>query len=374
MVRLHSWTLVSLLAMTAAGACAEGGARTSDYLIVKQEVAGGLEHPWALAALPDGRLLVTERPGRLRYVGADGALSEPITGLPEVWAEGQGGLLDVVLDPAFASNGLIYLSYAEEGEGGAGTAVARGRLAGQRLEDVRVIFRQAPKVDEGANHFGGRLVFAADGTLFVTLGERYTFAPAQDNETHLGAVVRINPDGSIPASNPFVGRAGADEVWSYGHRNILAGAIHPQTGALWIAEMGPAGGDELNIPEAGRNYGWPLVSWGNDYDGADIPDPPTRPEFADAVRHWTPVIAPSGMLFYDGRDFPAWRGDVLIGGLASEGLVRLDLDESGAIAGEERISLDQRIRDVELGVDGALYVVTEEGDGEVLRLVPRAGS
>lgn len=335
-----------------------------------ESFASGLVHPWALAVLPDGRMLVTERPGRLRFVGRDGSLSGPVAGIPEVFAEGQGGLLDVALDPDFASNRLVYLSYSEPGPGGAaGTSVARGRLAGERLEEVEVIFRQ-DKV-EGPNHFGSRLEFAPDGNLFVTLGERFQFEPAQDLSNTLGAVVRIEPDGSVPAGNPFLGRAGAEpEIWSYGHRNVEAAAIHPESGQLWIAEMGPEGGDELNLPEPGRNYGWPLVSWGRHYDGEDIPDPPTRPELAQSIRHWTPVISPSGMIFYTGAAFPGWRGDALIGGLSARGLVRLELDGT-RIVGEHRIDIGRRIREVAQGPDGAVYLLTDEPDGEILRLRPR---
>jgi glucose/arabinose dehydrogenase len=211
-------------------------------------------------------------------------------------------------------------------------------------------------------------VFSPGGKLFLTTGERFKFDPAQDLSNHLGMVVRINPDGTVPEDNPFVGQQDArDEIWSYGHRNIEAAAIQPDTGALWIAEMGPLGGDELNRPEAGRNYGWPVVSWGQHYDGTDIPDPPTQPRFADAVKHWTPVISPSGMVFYTGEMFPAWRGSALIGGLSSNGLVRVALD-GAEVAGEERIPLGARIRDVEQAPDGAVYVLTDEDDGNVWRL------
>ncbi len=339
------------------------------------ELAGDLDRPWALAPLPDGRMLVTERVGRLRYLQRDGSLSQPIRGVPEVWAQGQGGLLDVELDPGFANNRMIYLSYAEPGANGtAGTAVARGRLEGDQIIGAEVIFRQEPKID-GPNHFGSRLAFAPDGTLYITLGERFQFEPAQDRSDHLGTVVRINPDGSIPSDNPFAdGEAGEPEIWSYGHRNIEAAAINPASGQLWVAEMGPRGGDELNIPEAGHNYGWPVVSWGRHYDGepyngADIPDPPTRPEFADAIRHWTPVISPSGMIFYSGDAFPGWRGNALIGGLTARGIVRLVLD-GDTVSDESRIELDQRIREVAQGSDGAIYALTDEEDGEILRLTP----
>ncbi|HEX6979876.1 MAG TPA: PQQ-dependent sugar dehydrogenase [Alphaproteobacteria bacterium] len=338
-----------------------------------ETVARQLAHPWGLAFLPDGRMLVTERPGRLRIVLGNGRVSEPLAGVPRVFAQGQGGLLDVAIDPDFASNRLVYLSYAEPGEGGAGTAVARGRLdeSGTAIENASVIFRQQPKVGGGA-HFGSRLVFARDGTLFVTLGERFKFEPAQDLTSHLGKIVRINPDGSVPRDNPFVGRAGVrPEIWSYGHRNVQGATLHPQTGALWQVEHGPRGGDELNIAEAGRNYGWPLVSWGRHYDGRDIPDPPTRPDLAPSIYQWTPVISPTGMVFYTGDMFPAWRGNLLIGGLTAQGIVRLTLDGQ-RVTGEERIAMGARIRNVRQGPDGAVYVLTDRSDGEVLRLTPAA--
>jgi len=327
----------------------------------------GLDHPWGMAFLPGGQMLITERSGDLRILNTDRTLSAPLSGVPEVVAKGQGGLLDVTLDPNFADNKLIYLSYAEAGEGGAGTSVARGRLKENGLEAVQVIFRQTPKVS-GPNHFGGRLAFAPDGTLFVTLGDRFAFEPAQDLSSHLGKIVRINPDGSVPEDNPFIGQKDAQpEIWSLGHRNVESAAIHPETGQLWALEFGPLGGDELNNPAPGSNYGWPIVSWGTHYDGKDIPNPPTRPEFVDAVRHWTPVISPSGTTFYSGRAIPGWTGDLLVGGLSSQGIVRLSLDGE-TVSGEERIPLGFRIRDVQQGPDGAVYALTDETDGKVLRL------
>lgn len=380
---------VTLTAFAGLAACGQGGgggpagenmAASSGAVAAQQAevtpqittVAQGLEHPWALAMLPDGRMLVTERPGRLRFVDRDGTLSEPISGTPRVWAEGQGGLLDVALHPSFGTNQLVYLTYAEPGANGtAGTAVARGRLEGNQLTDVQVIFRQQPKV-EGPNHFGSRLIWAPDGKLFVALGERFKFEPAQDLSGHLGTIVRINDDGSVPPDNPFVGRAGArPEIWTYGHRNIEAAAIQPSSGRLWVAEMGPRGGDELNIPEAGRNYGWPLVSWGQHYPnsrgGGDIPDPTTRPDFAGSVHQWTPVISPSGMIFYSGDMFPGWRGEALIGGLTANGIVRVRLD-GDRFGSERRIDLGARIREVEQGPDGAVYALTDESNGRILRL------
>ena len=332
-----------------------------------ETVATGLSHPWGLAFLSDGRMLVTERSGTLRLVSKDGKLSEPLSGVPKVVAMGQGGLLDVAIDPDFKSNSFVYLTYSEPGEGGAGTAVARGKLGESGLDGVEVIFRQEPKV-QGGNHFGSRLAFAPDGKLFVTLGERFTFTPAQDLTNDLGKIVRINPDGSVPKDNPFVGRTDArPEIWSYGHRNPQGAAIHPETGKLWETEFGPMGGDELNIPQAGQNYGWPVVSWGSHYDGREIPKPPTHPEFADAIYHWNPVISPSGITFYTADAIPAWKGNLLIAGLSSQAIVRLTLDGE-KVVDEERIPMGARIRDVVQGPDGAVYALTDEGNGEILRL------
>lgn len=365
----------SLTLLPAAGCAEDRTVDTETGTIKVETLAEGLDHPWGMAFLPDGRLLVTERAGDLRIMSADGTLTEPLSGVPKVVANGQGGLLDVALDPNFADNKLVYLSYSEPGDGGAGTAVARGRLAGNAVEDVKVIFRQTPKVS-GGNHFGGRLAFTPDGKLFITLGDRFKFEPAQDLTSHLGKIVRINPDGSVPQDNPFIGQKDAQpEIWSYGHRNVESAAIHPKTGKLWELEFGPKGGDELNIPGPGLNYGWPVVSWGKHYDGKDIPNPPTHPEFADAVRHWTPVISPSGITFYTAEAYPgwtadtipAWKGNLLIGGLSSQAIIRLTLDGE-TITGEERIPMGARIRDVEQGPDGAVYALTDAGDGAVLRL------
>jgi aldose sugar dehydrogenase len=367
-----AWALVTIAALTPAAA--QTRLKTDKAEVLVETVAGGLDHPWGLAFLPDGRMLVTERPGRLRAVSADGKVSEPLKGVPRVLAQGQGGLLDVALAPDFAASRLVYLSFAEPGEGGASTAVARGRLndAATALEGTEVIFRQQPKVSGGI-HFGSRLAFSPDGKLFVTMGDRGKFDPAQDLSVHIGKIVRLNPDGSVPQDNPFVGRKDArPEIWSYGNRNVQSAAIHPETGALWEVEHGPRGGDELNLAEAGKNYGWPLVSWGRHYDGRDIPDPPTRPDLAGSVHQWTPVIGASGMAFYTGDAFPAWRGTVLIGGLVSQGLVRVSLD-GGRFAGEERIPLGARIRDVRQGPDGNVYVLTDADNGRILRLSPAAG-
>jgi glucose/arabinose dehydrogenase len=363
--------LLAALALPAA-AQAPRQVQTDSGPVRVETLAEGLVHPWGMAFLPDGRMLVTERPGRLRVVTQEGRVSDPVRGTPGVFGQRQGGLLDVALDPAFGENRRIYLSFAEPGEGGtASTAVARGRLNAEAtaLEEVEVIFRQMPRI-EGGLHFGGRLAFAPDGRLFLTTGERFQFQPAQDLSSHLGKVIRIERDGSVPPDNPFLDRQGArPESWTYGHRNIEAGAVHPGTGAMWVVEMGPRGGDELNVLERGRNYGWPLVSWGQHYDGRPIPDPPTRPDLAGSVHHWTPVISPSGMAFYTGTAFQDWRGDILIGGLSAKGIVRVDLDGS-SMRGEHRIELGQRIRDVEQGPDGAVYALTDEEQGEILRLTP----
>jgi aldose sugar dehydrogenase len=355
-----------------------------------------LESPWGLALLPDGRVLITEKPGRLR-IWANGKLSEPVSGVPSVVYRGtqfeQGGLLDVEADPDFARNGLVYLSYveaaaqqapemAETGEARFGEfmdmtdnvlrggAVARGRLDGNQLRDVQVIWRQVPKT-VGRGHFGVRILFSRDGKLFLTSGDRMRFEPAQSLAANLGKIVRINPDGSNPADNPFAGRENArGDIWSYGHRNILAAAIDPSSGRLWAFEMGPQGGDELNLIERGRNYGWPLVSNGDNYASAPIPDHPTRKELEAPVRSWTPVISPSGALFYTGAMFPRWRGSVLVGGLSSQAIIRLTFDGE-RVANEERIDMKRRIRDLLQMPDGSLLAIVDDKKGGLLRLTPK---
>jgi glucose/arabinose dehydrogenase len=337
-----------------------------------ETVADNLARPWGLAFLPDGRMLVTERGGNLRLVTADGTVSAPLGGVPRVAPFGQGGLLDVALPPDFAASRLVYLSFSEPGDDGASTAVARGRLnaAATALDGTEVIFSQQPKV-RGGRHFGSRLVFARDGRLFVTTGDRGQETPAQDLSNHIGAVLRLEPDGRVPADNPFVGQAGTrPEIWSYGHRNAQGAALNPRTGALWLTEHGPRGGDEINIAEAGKNYGWPLVSWGIEYSGAPIADPPTRPDLTDAIHQWTPVIAASGLAFYDGDLFPQWRGRLLAGGLAARVLVVLTLD-GDRVVGEERLAMNARVRDVRQGLDGAVYLLTDAANGKLLRLAPR---
>jgi glucose/arabinose dehydrogenase len=338
-------------------------------------VARGLEHPWALALLADGGMLVTERPGRLRRIGADGKVSEPLAGVPEVFARGQGGLLDVALSPDFARDRLVYLSFSEPGGGGAGTAVARGRLGERGLEDTQVVWRQQPKV-EGANHWGSRLVFAPDGTLYVTLGDRFAYREqAQNLEADLGKVVRINPDGSAPRDNPFAQGGAQPDIWSYGHRNIQAAALHPETGQLWTVEHGARGGDELNHPQRGRNYGWPVITYGIDYSGAKIGEGTAKAGMEQPVYYWDPVIAPSGAVFYAGEAFRGWRGNLLVGSLNPGGLVRLVLQD-GRVVAEERYrdgELNARIRDVAQGADGSVYLLTDSSDGRVLRLTAAGG-
>ena len=336
--------------------------------------AQGLEHPWALVFLPDGRLLVTERPGRLRIVDSSGKLSPALRGVPEVAARGQGGLLDVALDPEFAKNDVIYLSYAESGDNGmAGTAVARATLGTSGLTGVEVIYRQQPKV-AGGGHFGSRIVFRRDGTLFVTQGDRMRYRDqAQDLQSLLGKVVRINRDGSIPRDNPFVGRGNArPEIWSYGHRNVQAAALHPETGELWTIEHGARGGDELNRPERGKNYGWPVITYGIDYSGAKIGTGTAKKGMEQPVFYWDPVIAPSGALFYTGSAFPSWKGSLFVGSMVPGALVRLTLRD-GRVVSEERYlgELDERIRDIAQGPDGALYVITDSPRGRVLRIAPK---
>ena len=351
---------------------------TADVAFEVQTLAEGLNKPWALAFLPDGRLLVTEKPtGALRILGKDGKLSEPLAGLPAVDGRGQGGLLGLAVDPAFARSGLIYWSYAEaKGDGTNHTAVARGKLADGKVENVQVIFRQSPSLDSTL-HFGGRLVFAPDGTLFVTTGERSILpgrAQAQRLDGTLGKVVRINADGSIPSDNPFVGQAGArPEIWSYGHRNILSAAIDPKTGKLWEVEHGARGGDELNQPQAGKDYGWPTITYGLEYSGKPVGAGLTAKDgMEQPVYYWDPVIAPAGMAFYEADLFPAWKGSILIGGLGSKAVVRLVMQD-GKVVGEERLltDLNERIRDVVVGPNGALYLATDSKNGRVLKVTPK---
>ncbi|WP_262273241.1 PQQ-dependent sugar dehydrogenase, partial [Microvirga yunnanensis] len=349
--------------------------RTDKVEVIVETVARNLENPWGLAFLPDNRMLVTERSGRLRIVDGEGTLSEPITGLPRLSVRGQGGLLDVALDPAFAENRLVYLSFAEDRrEGRNGTSVARGRLSqdGTALEGTEVIFRQEPSY-AGTHHFGSRLVFGRDGNLFVTLGERNDLRDqAQSLNNHLGKIVRIKPAGGAAPDNPFLAREDArPEIWSSGHRNVQSAALHPATGDLWTVEHGARGGDEVNIPQRGRNYGWPVISYGVHYSGQRIGEGTRKTGLEQPVYYWDPSIAPSGMAFYTGDQFPAWRGSILVGALAGKLVSRLETN-GNRVTGEERMlqQLGERIRDVRQGPDGFVYLLTDSRNGRILRMKP----
>ena len=339
-------------------------------------VAQGLSHPWSLAFLPDGRMLVTERPGRIRIVAPNGQLSPPLANVPKVFAVSQGGLLDVILDRNFAQNHTVYFSYAEPFDGGGRTALARARLeTGEvpRLADVKVIYHQHGPASRG-NHFGGRIVQAADGTLFLTNGEHFTDRDmAQTFDNDLGKIIRITSDGAAPPDNPFVNKAGArPEIWSYGHRNPQGLAINPADGKLWEQEHGAKGGDEINLIVAGHNYGWPLVSHGVNYDGSPVgTGKATMADVDDPLWHWTPSIAPSGMTFYTGDLFPAWKGNLFNGALKFQLLSRLEIKD-GKVIKEERLlqGLNERIRDVRQGPDSALYLLTDNSAGRILRVAP----
>ena len=349
-------------------------------------VAQGLKFPWAIALLPDGRMLVTEKAGALRLVGKDGAVSEPLAGTPVVLNRGQGGLLDVVLDPAFAKTGFVYLSYAEaQADGTNNTAVARGRLVlapSPHLEGLSVIYHQTPSLNSPL-HFGSRLVFGRDGQLFVTQGER--FIPdgqkqAQDLGSLIGKIVRIGPDGSVPKDNPFVGKAGArPQIWSYGHRNIQAAALHPTTGELWVVEYGPQGGDEINIARKGKNYGWPIISYGVNYGPAKLPitgGETQRAGMEQPLYYWDPVLAPSGAIFHSGGVFPAWRGSLMVVGQLPQGLpggnvTRLTI-KGDRVVGEERLDLPGAFwRDIRQGPDGSVYLLQGGPVGKILKLTPK---
>ena len=352
---------------------------TEKGAVLLSVVARGLAQPWGMDVLPGGAIVVTEKPGRLRIVDREGNLSAPLGGVPPVADGGQGGLLDVTADPAFASNRLLWLTYSEAASDGANsTAVARARLSddGTTLEGVTVVFRQLPRYP-GRLHFGARLVFARDGALFVTLGERFRDPwrrQAQDLGSHLGKVVRLQRDGTAPGDNPFLGRDDAlPEIWSYGHRNVQGAAVHPETGKLWISEHGPRGGDELNVPKPGGNYGWPLVSHGVEYSGRPVGrGNRSAPGLEDPVATWTPAVAPGGIAFYTDKAFPGWQGNLLVAGLRARAVLRLELDGE-AVIHEERLMADEgrRIRDVAVGPDGVVYALTDdERDGRILRLAP----
>lgn len=346
--------------------------KSADYTLKAEVLAEELNHPWSLAFLPDGTMLVTERPGKLLILSADGRQRTEVAGLPPIAAQGQGGLLDVALHPEFSANRLIYFSYSGRKGGIIGTEVARGRLDGAHLNQVEVIFRLDPKSNTG-RHFGSRLVFDRQGLLYITLGDRGDRPRAQNLNDHAGSVIRVRDDGTVPADNPFVGRDGIlPEIYSYGHRNMQGAALHPRTGQLWTQEHGPQGGDEINVIRPGVNYGWPVITYGANYgSGTRIGEGTHREGMAQPLYYWVPSIAPSGMLFYTGDKFPQWRGDLFIGALKDKMLVRLEL-EDGKVVTEERILKNAlgRIRDVRQGPDGSIYLLTDHDNGRLIRLQP----
>ena len=357
----------------AASFCLPAGAAT----VIKTEKAdidvstlvSGLKHPWGMTFLPDGRMLVTERNGGLLLITADGGSKTSIQGLPVIEAKGQGGLLDVALSPNFTSDNRVFISFSEPGDGGSSTAVASATLAGNTLQDVKVIFSQQPKVD-ARHHFGSRLVFDKAGNLFITMGDRGSQRQqAQNLANHIGTVTRITPQGEAVKNNPFIDNNEAKaEIWSYGHRNIQGAALHPTTGELWTHEHGPQGGDEINIARAGKNYGWPLITYGEEYGGGAI-GKKQQDGLEQPLHYWVPSIAPSGMVFYGAELLAPWKGNMLVGSLKFGQLVRLELNGE-QVSHEERIMIGQRIRDVEQGPDGAVYLLTDSADGQVLRLSP----
>ncbi len=345
--------------------------KTDKVSIEATPVADGLQNPWGLDFLPDGGVIVTERPGRMRIL-ANGKLSEPVQGVPKVWAQGQGGLLDVAVAPDFAKSGTIFFSYSQPGQGGAGTAVARARLVrdggGPKLDNVDVVFSMKKKTTKG-QHFGSRLVFDPDGTLFITTGDRGQGDRAQDMRDSAGAVIRINPDGSVPHDNPKP-EGWLPELWSKGHRNVQGAVFDPVWNGLVTVEHGAKGGDELNQPRPGRNYGWPVISYGLNYSGSKIGIGTAAKGYEQPIYHWDPSIAPSGLASYQGDMFPEWKGDLLVGALKYELLVRLDRDDAGKIVGEERMLVGEfgRIRDVKVAPDGSVWLLTDESNGSIIRL------
>ncbi|HCS64479.1 MAG TPA: oxidoreductase [Cellvibrio sp.] len=348
--------------------------KTESGNIQVKTIAEGLENIWGMAFLPDGSMLVTERRGRMRIVSTDGKVGEPLAGLPEIYAQGQGGLLDVVLAPDFASSKKIYFSYAEPGKGGNSTAVSFATLNDNKLENVTRVFSQQPKKDSGA-HFGSRLVWAPDGTLFITLGDRYSEKDkAQTLDNHQGKVVRINADGTVPKDNPFVKTPGAlPEIWSYGHRNVQGAAINPTTKELWTGEHGPQGGDELNIDRAAKNYGWPVITYGENYGGGKIGEGTHKDGMEQPNYKWVPSIATAGFIFYTGDKFPQWKNNILLTSLKDKTFVRLVV-EGEKITKEERLfakELDQRLRHVVQGPDGFVYIATDESKAKIYQLSPQ---
>lgn len=357
----------------AISACAKSeqtlSANGRTYTIVT--VAANLDHPWSVAFLPDSSFLVTERSGTLLKISSDGQKREIIKGLPPAAVEDQGGLLDVLIDPEFQSNRTLYFSFSASGPGGTGTEVARAQLKGKTLENVRIIFRAFPKTPT-AKHYGSRLLLSQDRRLFITLGEKGEMANAQNRSNHLGSIIRINPDGTVPPDNPFITTPGArPEIYSYGNRNVQGIARHPLTGEIWFHEHGPLGGDELNILKKGANYGWPVVTYGIDYSGEIISNKTSAPGIESPLLYWTPCIAPSGMTFYTGNRLPEWKGNLFVGSLVQQHLRRLVLDGNTVVSQENMFSeLQERIRDVRQGPDGYLYLLTDNDNGRLLRIEP----
>ena len=358
--------------LLAAACVADTDVKTERYEIEIKPIATGLQNPWGVAQLPDGSFLVTERTGALRSVSASGKIGEPISGLPKIEVKGQGGLLDLVLAPDFAKSQKIYFSYAEPGDGGNSTAVSYATLKNNKLENVTRVFSQKPKVDSGL-HFGSRLVWGKDGSLFITLGERFERKEeAQTLNNHHGKVVRINADGSVPKDNPFINTPNAwPEIWSYGHRNMQGGAINPISGEFWSGEHGPQGGDEINIDRAGKNYGWPVITYGENYGGGKIGDGLIAKEgMEQPVHYWVPSIATAGFIFYTGDQFPEWKNNIVLGSLAGKTMVRLVVNNERVIHEERLFSkeLDQRIRQVIQGKDGSIYFITDEAKGGLYQI------
>ena len=372
--------VLTLLSFTTAGRAEQTNAPAAPATAIQvEDIARGLQNPWGMQFLPDGRMLVTERPGLMRIITKNGKISEPVTGLPNVVQGGQAGLFDVLLGKDFAKNGIIYFSYAEPRglfKNGTSVAVAKLKLEGDggSITDGVVIFRQEPAVASRA-HFGGRLAWAQDGTLFVTTGERYSERDsAQDLTNHLGKIIRLNDDGSLPKDNPFYAQSSKrNEIWSYGHRNLQGAAINPATGDLWTTEHAAKGGDELNVTRAGKNYGWPVITWGTDYDGSKIGEGTTKDGMEQPAYYWNPSIGTSGLAFYAGELFKSWKGNILAGGLAGNTLERLVLDGEKVIAVEHLLTdRAERIRDVRVAADGAVWVLTDDDtNGKLLRLTPK---